>query len=171
VPYPNLESRPRAEPDPHPTHRTLRTRVLGHRRPVQGRSRAHIPHTAAFRTAVPRLSGPCTVRWSSYNTGRCTLGSVRHRDSHPQPCCTPITSVRAHLGLLVRRWVRRGVGIRWGARAPGRRLRLALRGHVRIEGADGDRCRTVLDPGGPAAARSSPRRRAARRCRKFRDGV
>ena len=73
------------------------------------RSRSHIPHTAAFRTAVlqqRRLSGPCTVRWSSYDTGGYTLGSVgiavatRGRDAPRSrvPVCTLPT--RAALGAL-----------------------------------------------------------------------
>ena len=168
VPHPTPESRPPATPEPHPW--TPRTHVLGHGRSVRSRARtcrARRPSGAAV-LQQRRVPGPRTVRRSSYNTGGCTPGSARHRDGHPQPSCTPVTSAHAHLGPLVRRWVRRGVGH-------------AVRGDARVVDASdlrsvamhGPRARAatvaeaVLDPGGPAAARSSPRRGAARRCRKF----
>jgi hypothetical protein len=145
VPHPTPESRPPATPEPHPTPRT---RVLGHGRSVRSRARtcrARRPSGAAV-LQQRRVPGPRTVRRSSYNTGGCTPGSARHRDGHPQPCCTPVTSAHAHLGPLVRRWVRLGVGHAVGGRARGRRLRLALRGHVWTEGADGDRRRSRPRP-------------------------
>ena len=98
VPHPTPESRPPATPEPHPTHRT---RVLGARK-VGSILGAHMPRTAAFSGAAVlqqrRVPGPRTVRRSSYNTGGCTPGSARHRDGHPQPCCTPVTS--AHTRTL-----------------------------------------------------------------------
>ena len=167
VPHPTPESRPPATPEPHPTHRT---RVLGARK-VGSILGAHMPRTAAFRGGCPAAEAGA---WPTHRAAELLQHGRVHALLSPTSRRPPAAVLHpghecshAHLGPLVRRWVRLGVGHAVGGRARGRRLWLALRGHAWTEGADGDRRRAVLDPGGPAAARSSPRRGAARRCRKF----
>jgi hypothetical protein len=60
--------------------------------------RAHAAHGG--RPSCSRGGCPRTVRRSSYNTGGCTPCSARHRDGHPQPCCTPVTRTLAHTPAL-----------------------------------------------------------------------
>ena len=156
---------------PHPSRTRPTARVCsGHGRSVRSRARTCRARRPSGEAVLQqrRVPGPRTVRRSSYNTGGCTPGSARHRDGHPQPCCTPVTS--AHTRTLAHSC---GTGcalvwaMRWGD------ARVVDASGLRSGAMHGPRARTatvaeaVLDPGGPAAARSSPRRGAARRCRKF----
>ena len=103
----------------------------------------HPPTPRSQRAMVPpvlqsrRLPGPCAVCGGAPKTrGMCTPGSVRRRGSRGAAVTHPRSRApRAHLGPLVRRWVRRGVRHTVRGHARPRRLRRALTGHVWAEGA------------------------------------
>jgi len=108
-----------------------------------------------------RLPGPCAVCGGAPKTrGMCTPGSVRRRGSRGAAVTHPRSRApRAHLGPLVRRWVRRGVRHTVRGHARPRRLR-CVRSRVMCgpRERDGDGRRAARGPGGPAAARSRRRR-------------